>query len=109
MPFPGPQPGVREYVVQPGDSLWLIAKRYGTTVEALKQLNGLTSDLLNIGQVLKIPADTDTSYFEYTVRAGDTLWLLSRRFDTTVEAIQKLNGLSSDNLSIGQVLKIPSR
>ena len=109
VPFPGPQPGVREYVVQPGDSLWLIAKRYGTTVEALKQLNGLTSDLLNIGQVLKIPADTDTSYFEYTVRAGDTLWLLSRRFDTTVEAIQKLNGLSGDNLSIGQVLKIPSR
>ena len=78
-------------------------------MDAIKQLNGLTSDLLNIGQVLKIPADTDTSYFEYTVRAGDTLWLLSRRFDTTVEAIQKLNGLSGDNLSIGQVLKIPSR
>ncbi|MDE7352788.1 MAG: LysM peptidoglycan-binding domain-containing protein [Acetatifactor sp.] len=109
VPSPGPQPGEREYVVQPGDSLWLIANRYGTTVEALKRLNGLTSDLLNIGQVLKLPSDTDASYFEYTVKAGDTLWLLSRRFDTTVEAIQKLNGLSNDNLSIGQVLRIPSR
>ncbi|MCM1237568.1 MAG: peptidoglycan-binding protein [Ruminococcus flavefaciens] len=47
------------------------------------------------------------SYFQYTVRAGDTLWLLSRRYDTTVEAIKTLNGLSSDMLNIGQVLRIP--
>lgn len=106
---PGAGSGVREYVVKAGDSLWLIAQRFGTTVEAIKQLNGFTTDLLNIGQVLKIPSSPSGSYIEYTVRAGDTLWLLSRRYDTTVDDIKKLNGLSSDRLDIGQVLKIPVR
>ncbi len=101
--------GVREYVVRAGDSLWLIAQRFQTTVDAIKQLNGLTSNLLNVGQVLKIPSSQSGPYIEYTVRPGDTLWLLSRRYDTTVDAIRQLNGLSSDMLSIGQVLKIPVR
>lgn len=107
-PGPDPEPGTITYVVQPGDSLWIIAQRYGTTVDAIKRLNGLSSDMLNIGQVLKIPAGQAPGYIEYTVRAGDTLWLLSRRYNTTVDAIKQLNGLSSDMLSIGQVLKIPA-
>ena len=109
VPSPGPEPGIGEYIVQAGDSLWLIALRYNTTVEALKRLNGLTGDLIQVGQGLKIPAPQTGGYFEYTVRAGDTLWLLSRRFDTTVDAIKNLNGLSGDMLSIGQVLRIPER
>ena len=110
VPSPGPDPesGTITYVVQPGDSLWIIAQRYGTTVDAIKRLNGLSGDMLNIGQVLKIPAGQAPGYIEYTVRAGDTLWLLSRRYNTTVDAIKQLNGLSSDMLSIGQVLKIPA-
>ncbi len=107
-PGPDPEPGTITYVVQPGDSLWIIAQRYGTTVDAIKRLNGLSGDMLNIGQVLKIPAGQAPGYIEYTVRAGDTLWLLSRRYNTTVDAIKQLNGLSSDMLSIGQVLKIPT-
>ncbi|MCI9073973.1 MAG: LysM peptidoglycan-binding domain-containing protein [Lachnospiraceae bacterium] len=106
---PGAGSGVREYVVKAGDSLWLIAQRFGTTVEAIKQLNGFTTNLLNIGQVLKIPSSQSGSYIEYMVRAGDTLWLLSRRYGTTVDDIKKLNGLSGDRLDIGQVLKIPVR
>ncbi|MCM1045610.1 MAG: LysM peptidoglycan-binding domain-containing protein [Candidatus Gastranaerophilales bacterium] len=104
---PAPAPGVITYTVQSGDTLWLLARRFGTTVEAIRSLNGLTSDVLNIGQVLKIPQETGSGYFEYTVQAGDTLWLLARRFGTTVEAIRSLNGLTSDVLNIGQVLKIP--
>ena len=107
-PGPDPEPGTITYVVQPGDSLWIIAQRYGTTVDAIKRLNGLSGDMLNIGQVLKIPAGQAPGYIEYTVRAGDTLLLLSRRYNTTVDAIKQLNGLSSDMLSIGQVLKIPA-
>lgn len=107
-PGPDPEPGAITYVVQPGDSLWIIAQRYGTTVDAIKRLNSLSGDMLNIGQVLKIPAGQAPGYIEYTVRAGDTLWLLSRRYNTTVDAIKQLNGLSSDMLSIGQVLKIPA-
>ena len=93
--------------MQAGDSLWLIAQRFGTTVDALKSLNGLTSNLINVGQVLKIPSSQSAPYIEYTVRSGDTLWLLSRRYDTTVDAIKQLNGLTSDMLNIGQVLRIP--
>ena len=107
---PATNPGVIQYVVRSGDTLWLLAQRYGTTVDAIKRLNGLTSDNLSIGQVLKIPAGTSTggSYFEYTVRSGDTLWLLAQRFGTTVDAIKSLNGLSSNILNIGQVLRIPN-
>lgn len=99
-----------EYAVHSGDTLWLLAQRYGTTVDAIKRLNGLNSDILNIGQVLKIPASGSAggSYFEYTVRSGDTLWLLAQRFGTTIDAIKRLNGLSSDILNIGQVLRIPA-
>ena len=107
---PGADTGVTEYVVRSGDTLWLLAQRYNTTVDAIKRLNGLTSDNLSIGQVLKIPttASSGGSYFEYVVRSGDTLWLLAQRYNTTVDAIKRLNGLSSDALNIGQVLRIPN-
>ena len=107
IPSVGPATGSFDYTVRAGDSLWLIANKYGTTVEAIKRLNGLTSDLLNIGQVLKIPSDSNVPYIEYTVRPGDTLWILARRYETTVDAIKRLNGLTSDLLNIGQVLRIP--
>lgn len=107
VPSTSPGSGYTEYTVRSGDTLWLIAQRYGTTVDEIKRLNGLTSNALSIGQVLKIPGNTTTSYFQYTVRSGDTLWLLANRFGTTVDAIKNLNGLRSNELSIGQVLKIP--
>ena len=107
---PGVDAGVTEYVVRSGDTLWLIARRFNTTVDAIMRLNGLTSDNLSIGQVLRIPAAESSggSYFEYTVRSGDTLWQLARKYGTTVDAIMRLNGLASDNLSIGQILRIPT-
>lgn len=110
VPLPSPEPdgGTIRYVVRSGDSLWLIAQKYNTTVDAIKRLNGLTSDILNIGQVLNIPSSGSAPYFEYTVRSGDTLWLLARRYGTTVDAIKKMSGITSDRLSVGQVLRIPS-
>lgn len=107
VPPAGSETNVIEYTVRSGDTLWLLAQRYGTTVDAIKSLNGLTSSMLNIGQVLKIPAAAGSSYFEYAVRPGDTLWLLSRRYGTTVDAIKNLNGLTSDRLEVGQILRIP--
>ncbi len=107
-PNPLPNPGnIIVHTVRSGDTLWLLAKRYGTTVEAIKQANGLTSDNLSIGQILRIPVSQDSQYFLYTVRPGDTLWLLANRFGTTVDAIKNLNGLTSNALRIGQVLRIP--
>ena len=107
VPMPGPGTDYIEYVVQPGDTLWLLSQRYHTTVDAIKSLNGLTGSMLYIGQVLKIPLSSEVPYIEYTVRVGDTLWELSRRYNTTVEAIRELNGLTSDMIYIGQTLLIP--
>ena len=106
VPTPGPDTGYITYTVKAGDNLWTLAQRYGTTVNAIMQANGLTSDVLQIGQILRIPV-SQGPYVEYTVRSGDTLWGLSRRYDTTVEAIRQANGLTSDVLQIGQVLRIP--
>lgn len=111
-PNPNPTPDTGNssfaYTVRAGDTLWLLANRYGTTVDAIKRLNGLSSDILQIGQVLRIPSEQPSGYFNYTVRAGDTLWLLANRYGTTVDAIRRLNGLNSDNLQIGQALRIPT-
>jgi len=107
-PIPSPETGVTEYVVQAGDTLWMLAQRFGTTVDAIKALNNLTSDVLMIGQVLRIPGTEDTTPgFTHTVQSGDTLWLLAQRFGTTVDAIKTLNNLTSDVLTIGQTLQIP--
>ena len=107
VPSFGPDSGMIEYTVQPGDTLWAIARRYNTTVDVLKSLNGLTSDLLRIGQILKIQVSQTTPYIEYKVKSNDTLWGIARRYNTTVDALKQLNGLTSDLLHIGQILKIP--
>ncbi len=95
------------YVVINGDTLYSIARRFNTTVDTIKELNGLTSNTLSIGQVLKIPTNNETSSIFYTVEKNDTLYSIARRFNTTVDAIKNLNGLTSNILDIGQVLKIP--
>ena len=107
VPTPSPTPDTIQYVVKAGDSLWLIAQRYGTTVEAIQKQNHLTGDLLRIGQVLTIPVSGSPSYIEYTVKAGDSLWRIANQYNTTVQALMNLNGLTSDLLMIGQILKVP--
>ena len=96
------------YTVRSGDSLWKIANQYNTTVDAIRNLNNLTSNTLQIGQVLRVPRNDGTSStFSYTVRSGDNLWDIARRYNTTVSELRSLNNLTSDVLSIGQVLQIP--
>ena len=94
------------YIVKSGDSLYSIAKKYGITVDALKNANGKTSNLLSIGEILVIPPTTATTR-TYTVKAGDSLWKIATTYGVSVNALKQANGLSSDLLSIGQVLVIP--
>ncbi len=106
---PTPPSGQTTHVVQQGDTLYSIARRYGTTVEAIKTANGLTSDAISVGQRLIIPAGSPPSseYIIHVVQAGDTLYSLSRRYDTTVQAIMAANGLTSTRIVVGQQLRIP--
>ena len=106
-------PGGNVYVVKSGDSLWSIANRYNTTVDTIKRLNNLTSNTLSVGQVLTLPSTGTTTPSTpggntYVVKSGDSLWSIANRYNTTVDAIKQLNNLTSNTLSIGQVLKLPT-
>lgn len=92
-------------VVNPGDSLWAIARRYGVTVGELVRVNGIDEPTRLVpGQALVIPtADT-----VHTVAPGDTLWLIARRNGVTPEEIARLNRLADPSqLTVGQRLVIP--
>ena len=113
-PTPDPDPSETTYTVRAGDSLWLIANTYGVTVNELRDWNNLSSDVLQIGDVLVIqePDDTeptpdpDPSETTYTVRAGDSLWLIANTYGVTVNELKAWNNLTSNILQIGDVLVI---
>ncbi len=93
------------YTVKAGDNLYSIANKYGITVDALKNANGLTSNLINVGQILIIPLE----YSMYTVKKGDSLYKIANEYNTTVEAIKTANNLTSNLINVGQTLKIPNK
>lgn len=96
------------YTVKSGDTLYSIASKYNTSISKLKRLNNLSSNTLSIGQKLKISSSSTSSETTYTVVKGDTLYGIANKFNTTVDNLKVLNNLSSNTLSIGQLLKIPS-
>ena len=98
------------YTVKQGDTLYSIARLYGITTDKLKSANNLPSNTLSIGQVLIIPNSNQNTTNEiiYTVQKGDSLWLIANKYDTTVDIIKTKNNLTSNLLSIGQKLIIPS-
>jgi len=105
---PAPAPGT--YVVRAGDTLFLIARRFGTTVDAIRRANNLATDVISVGQVLVIPgavARPTTTGTDYIVQPGDTLFLIARRYGTTVQALMSANNLTSTNIYVGQRLRIP--
>jgi len=98
------------YTVKRGDTLYGISNQFGVSVDDIYKLNNLTTTNLRIGQVLKIPNVSGTNpstTFIYTVKKGDSLYNIARRYETTVNEIISLNNLKSINLSIGQQLVVP--
>ncbi len=106
------------HVVQRGETLYSIAMRYGTTVQAISNANGLVNpSFIYTGQRLTIPGSGSSSGTvsggarttggAYTVRRGDTLWSIATRHGTTIAALQQANGLASNIIYTGQRLVIP--
>ena len=99
-----------KYTVKKGDTLWGISNQYGVNVSDLAALNNVTADTLKIGMVLTIPTNSGNNpdnMFLYTVKKGDSLWSISKVYSTSVEEIKRINNLTSNNLYIGQVIRIP--
>lgn len=101
------------YVVRTDDSLFNIASRYGISVDELKRINNLGNDTLFVGQQLLVPTGSDivdsniTNYVDYRIVSGDTLYSISNRYGVSVDELKSLNNLSNNNLSVGQVIKVP--
>ena len=99
------------YKVQSGDTLSEIAARYGTTVNELMSLNGISNpNLIYPGEVLRIRGNVSGSVATYTVQSGDTLSEIAARYGTTVNRLVSLNGISNlDLIYPGEVLRIRGR
>lgn len=94
------------YQVKEGDTLYSIANKYNISVNELKAINELDSDILSIGQILNVPSGLSLVN-TYIVTKGDTLYSVAKKFDTTIDEIKKLNNLDNNMLSVGQKLLIP--
>ncbi len=98
------------YIVKRGDTLSGIASKYGTTYQALAKYNGISNpNLINIGQVIKIPNNgtPQTTSITYIVKAGDTLSKIASMYNTTYQKIASDNGISNPNfIRVGQKLTI---
>ncbi|WP_349924663.1 LysM peptidoglycan-binding domain-containing protein, partial [Ligilactobacillus sp. RTP31139st1_D10_RTP31139_211217] len=113
------------YTVKTGDSLYRIAKNHNMSLQELKSLNNLSSDLIFAGQVLKVSGqvttnqpstNTNTSQNSnqaqtsgngtYTVKAGDSLYRIAVNHNMSLQELKNLNNLSSNLIIPGQVLKV---
>ena len=101
------------HIVEKGDTLYSLSKKYGVSVDDLRSANAISGSDLYAGQKLIIPAkkaDKRVTYESYTVKAGDTLYSIAKRSEITVDELRRLNSLdSSAVLKIGQNLKVPAQ
>ena len=106
--------GTRPYIIRAGDTYYVLAQRFNTTVAAIMAANpGVDPNRLQIGQQICIPGGTvpgqcPAGTQPYIIRAGDTFYVLAQRFNTTVAAIMAANpGIDPNRLQIGQQICMP--
>ena len=111
-----------EYIVKKGDTLYSISRKTNTSIEDIIETNNLTSDILSIGQILIIPTNKEDNgegiydfpedeikdFIQYEVKKGDSLWLISQKFDITVPELIDINNLENLTIYAGQKLLVPN-
>lgn len=115
------------YTVKKGDSLYSISKKFNIQISEIKKANNLKSSKLNSGMRLIIPENNkkeiaknkieSTNKYQqhiddiktYTVKKGDTIWRISRKFDISVDELKEINELEGNSIKIGQKLYISSK
>lgn len=96
------------YTVKSGDTLWSIARLNNTTVDEIKRINNLSSNLLSVGQKIKLSSNNnDLTENYYIVKLGDTLYGIANRYGISVNDLKNANNLTNNIISIGQKLIIP--
>ncbi len=100
------------YTVEEGEDIQTVAGKYEVSVEDILVTNGKKAEDITVGTVVYIPPPHATGFFNpdtgmYTIAEGDDLYEISRRFGTTVKAIEELNGLKGATIDAGAQLKIP--
>ena len=115
---------LQKHIVQRGETLYSIAKKYNITLEKLKEQNNITDNILQIGQVLIIsependknflesnyslnPNNVQEEYIIYYVKRGDSLWKIATAYNITVPDLIEKNNLKNLTLQIGQKLLVP--
>jgi len=104
-------PTAGSYVVRSGDSLSMVAQRFGVSTADLRRANDLRSDVIRIGQELAIPGaalPVATLSVEHKAERGDTLSGIAARYDVSLTRLRAANNLRNDTIHVGQVLKIPA-
>ena len=102
------------YIVKANDNLYEIAKANNTTIGILKALNNLNSNILQIGQILKLPTikaeeSIPGDYIIYTVKKGDNLYSIASNYNISLEDLINFNEKGSTILHIGDELLIPKK
>ncbi len=99
------------HIVKSGETIYSISRLYKLTTDELIKLNNIIDNNINLGQKLKVKketiSNTNITYLIHKVQTGETLYQISKKYNVSVDTIKELNNLNSDNLSIGQELKIP--
>ncbi|MEA3417806.1 MAG: LysM peptidoglycan-binding domain-containing protein [Campylobacterota bacterium] len=136
--FAKPSQKTATYKIQNGDTLFTIARKHHTTIEEVRQSNGMKKgDNLKIGRALKVPTNTyfpdkkskntkvatvkktekpkvvsakkSTKSENYKIQSGDTLFTIARKHHTTIEEVRKANSIKKgENLKVGRALKVPT-
>ena len=94
------------YIVKKGDTLYSISQKYNIPVQDIINLNNLNTNNLTVGQKLLIKSNS-LPPTTYIVKEGDTLFAIARKYNTTPQVLKELNNLTTNTLSIGQILKVP--